>query len=194
MARILLIQGHPDAHAEHFGHALAQAYAEGARAGGHELRAITVATLDVPLLASKDEWENADPPEPIRQCQDDIAWAQHLVILFPLWLGGMPARLKGMLEQTFRPHFGSAPPAKGGLPPKVLRGKTARIVVTMGMPALLYRWYFGAHSLKSLERGLLRILGIGRIRETLIGLVETGGPARHQRLLQRMRALGQRGG
>ncbi len=193
MARILLIQGHPDPHAEHFGHALAAAYIEGARAGGHETRLLTAATLDVPMLASKAEWEKADPPEPIRRCQEDINWAEHLVILFPLWLGGMPAQLKAVLEQTFRPHFAGHPQAKGGLPPKVLRGKTARIIVTMGMPALIFRWYFGASALKTLERGILRLLGIRRIRETLIGRIESGAPTRHHRLLRRIHALGQRG-
>jgi putative NADPH-quinone reductase len=31
---------------------------------------------------------------------------------------------------------------------------SARAVVTMGMPAFAYRWYFGAHGLKSLTQNL----------------------------------------
>ena len=73
-----------------------------------------------------------------------------------------------------------------------LKNKSARIVVTMGMPALVYRWYFGAHSLKSLERNILGFCGIGPIRESLVGMVD--GPARRrERWLTRMRALGRRG-
>ena len=195
--RILILEGHPDPRPERFCHALADAYAEGAAAAGHELRRVSVAALDVPLLADKQEWETGDPPAPIRRLQDDITWAGHLVVIFPLWLGGMPARMRGVLEQTFRPHFGSAAPAAapgaGELPRGLLRGKTARIVVTMGMPALLYRWYFGAHGLKSLERGVLRLLGIGAIGESLIGRIDSGGDARRRRWLERMRALGRRG-
>ena len=191
--RILILEGHPDPRPARFCHALAEAYAEGAAAAGHELRRVSVAALDVPLLTDKKEWETGDPPPPIRRLQDDIAWAGHLVVIFPLWLGGMPARLRGVLEQTFRPHFGSAAPAAGGLPGAPLRGKTARIVVTMGMPALIYRWYFGAHGLKSLERGILRLLGIGAIGESLIGRIDSGGDARRRRWLERMRALGRRG-
>ena len=37
---------------------------------------------------------------------------------------------------------------------KGLKGRSAGIVVTMGMPALVYLWYFGAHSVKSLERNI----------------------------------------
>ena len=122
--RILILEGHPDPRPARFCHALADAYAEGAAAAGHELRRVSVAALDVPLLADRQEWETGDPPAPIRRLQDDIAWAGHLVVIFPLWLGGMPARMRGVLEQTFRPHFGSAAPAAGGLPRGLLRGKT----------------------------------------------------------------------
>jgi putative NADPH-quinone reductase len=55
--RILLIQGHPDAGARHLCHALADAYAEGARAAGHEVRTVDVAMLEFPVLRSAEEWE-----------------------------------------------------------------------------------------------------------------------------------------
>ena len=72
-------------------------------------------------------------------------------------------------------------------------GKSARIVVTMGMPALVYRWFFLAHSLKSLERNILAFCGIRPTRATLIGQVE--GMNEHQRAgwLDELRGLGDRG-
>jgi putative NADPH-quinone reductase len=73
---------------------------------------------------------------------------------------------------------------------KLLIGKSARIVVTMGMPALVYRWYFGAHSLKSLERNILGLCGIGPIKESLIGMIEAKDPTKRQRWLARMSDLG----
>ena len=72
-------------------------------------------------------------------------------------------------------------------------GKSARIVVTMGMPALVYRWYFGAHSLRSFERNILGFCGIGPIRATLIGNVEDCGAARRARWLEQLHALGGKG-
>jgi putative NADPH-quinone reductase len=106
--------------------------------------------------------------------QRDIAWANHLVLIFPLWLGDMPALVKGFLEQVARPGFAVGEPLKnGGV--KLLRGRSARIVVTMGMPALLYRWYFGAHAIRSLERNILRFAGVAPVRRSLIGLVEDKG-------------------
>lgn len=74
-----------------------------------------------------------------------------------------------------------------------MKGKTARIVVTMGMPALVYRWYFGAHGLKSLERSILGFCGIGSIKESLIGMVEAPDGAKREKWLEKMRAFGRAG-
>jgi putative NADPH-quinone reductase len=54
--RITILQGHPDPRGHHFGNALVEAYADGARAGGHEVRCIEVAKLAFPLLRSAEEF------------------------------------------------------------------------------------------------------------------------------------------
>lgn len=187
--RIAIIQGHPDPRGGHLGHALADAYADGAQAGGHELRRIEIATLDFPVLRSKEEYDRGTPPAAIRDCQETIVWADHLVIFFPLWLGEMPALLKAFLEQTLRPGFAYRF-ADGGRIEKLLTGKSVRIVITMGMPAFLYRWYFRAHGLKTLRRSILGFCGAGPVHDTLIGMVEGAKPAKVEKLLARLRALG----
>ena len=189
--RILLLQGHPDPAPERFGRALAEAYARGAVAGGHELRRLELAQLDFPLLRTRQEWEQGPPPGGLAGAQADLEWAEHIVLFFPLWLGGMPALLKGFLEQALRPGFAVAPPDAGEAWQPHLAGRSARLVVTMGMPAMLYRWFFRAHSLRSLERNVLRFCGIRPVRESLVGLVE-GSAARRARWLRRLEALGRR--
>lgn len=187
--RILIIQGHPDAGARHFCHALASAYAEAAVAAGHSVQTLDVATLDFPLLRSKAEWDTGTVPPALKPAQEQIVWAEHLVFFFPLWLGGMPALLKGFLEQVARPGFALSAMDGQGMPKKLLAGRSARLVVTMGMPALVYRWVFRAHSLKALERNILGFVGIAPIHETLIGMVE--GEARdRERWLTRLARLG----
>lgn len=185
--RILIIQGHPDAGAPHFLHALADAYAEGARQNGHEVRRLDVARLDFPLVRSQNDWQQGRPPETIHEAQAAIARAEHLVILYPLWLGSMPALLKAFFEQTLRPGFAIDTSGNGWK--KLLKGRSARVVVTMGMPALVYRFVFGAHSLKSLERNILAFVGIGPVSESIIGLVE-GSARRRETWLARMRNYG----
>lgn len=187
---IVIIQGHPDAQARHFGHALADEYAKGAEDGGHEVRRIDVAQLDFPLLRTKEDFEKGTLPESLRPAQEAINWADHLVILYPLWLGSMPALLKAFFEQVFRPGFAFEYGESGRLPKKRLTGKSARIVATMGMPAFFYRWIFLAHSLKSLERNILGFAGIGPIKVTLIGTIEGMTEKQRAAWLDEMRGLG----
>lgn len=189
--RILVIQGHPDGAHPHFLHALAAAYAEGARAAGHAVREVDVSRLDFPLLRSAAEWKHGEVPAAIRPVQDEVRWAQHLLLMFPLWLGDMPALLKGFLEQLARPGFAFAEgEQRNPFAAKGLTGRSARVVVTMGMPALVYRYLYRAHSVKSLERNILGFVGIAPVHETLIGGVESMSDAARQRWLARLRALG----
>jgi putative NADPH-quinone reductase len=191
--RILLIQGHPDPLPTRFGPALQAAYAEGARAAGHEVREIIVAALDFPMLRSVDDWKSGTVPAALAPVQQDILWARHLVWFFPLWLGDMPALLKAFLEQVARPGWAFDPSQKGPLGQKALAGRSARVVVTMGMPALVYRHFYRAHSVRALERNVLGFIGIGPIHETLVGQVESPDPAGRQRWLGKLRALGAAG-
>ncbi|TDY02525.1 NAD(P)H-dependent oxidoreductase [Thiohalophilus thiocyanatoxydans] len=187
--RIVIIQGNPDHCARHYGHALAEAYADGAREAGHEVTTIEVAALTFPLLHNFNEFHQGETPAAIVECQELVRRAEHLVIIYPLWLGSMPALLKGFFEQLFRPGFAVQPLDGGQSWKKLLTGRSARVIVTMGMPALAYRWFFRAHSLKSLERNILKFTGINPVRESLIGMIE-GRPAHRQRWLRKMARLG----
>lgn len=190
---VLLIQGHPDPARGHLCHALEDAYADGAGQAGHELRRIRVASLDFPLLRSQREWQHDPLPQDLRQAQQALEWAGHVVLIFPLWLGDMPALLKGFLEQVARPGFAFSAQADNPFAAARLRGRSARVVVTMGMPASVYRWYYGAHSVRSLERNILRFVGFHPVDRTLIGSVDQFDVAQSARWLARMRRMGQRG-
>ncbi len=187
---LAVIQGHPDPAGGHFGHALANAYAAAAEAAGHAVARIEVARLDFPLLRTQADFEAGTAPEPIRAAQETLRAAGHWALFYPLWHGDVPALLKGFLEQVFRPGFALRYAGGSGLPERLLKGRSARLVVTMGMPALAYRWWFGAHSLRSLQRSLLGLSGVGPVRATLIGGVGGLDPTRAEAWLERMRRLG----
>lgn len=219
--RITLINGHPDPAPERLAQALCVAYAEAAQGAGHETRVIRIADLDFPFLRSKQAWESQDAPAALHGAQKDVAWAEHLVFVYPLWLGDLPAALKAFLEQVCRPGFafgrleggvgdgssnaggaegegkrvqGKARAAskEGGFGVKPLKGKTASIVVTMGMPGLIYRWFFLSHSLRSFRRNILAFVGIATRNVMVLGMIEAEGRA--ESALARMRELGRRAG
>ena len=193
--RVLVIQGHPDASAPHLLHALAQSYADGARSSKAEVRMLDIAKLDFPLLRSQHDWEHGEVPAGLVQAQEDIAWCEHLALFFPLWLGDMPALVKAFLEQVARPGF-AFKTGEGGNPfnAKGLSGRSARVIVTMGMPSLVYRWYFRAHSVKSLERNILGFVGFAPVRRTIIGSVAGLSEAGAAKWLKGLSRLGARDG
>jgi putative NADPH-quinone reductase len=190
--RIAIVQGHPDPAGGHFVHALAGAYEGAAREAGHEVRRIDVARLGLTLVSSAQEWTSKPPSPPVVQAQQAMAWAQHLVVFYPLWLGDMPALVKAFFEQALRPGFAIGKAAPGRLPKKLLAGRSARVVVTMGMPALFYKIYYRAHSLKSLKRNILEACGYSPVRSTVIGMVE-GRKETRADWLTKLAALGKQG-
>jgi putative NADPH-quinone reductase len=191
MTKIVIIDGHPDPDLARFVHALAATYAASARDAGHEVRLIDAANAGIEVLRSGKDWEKAGTAPEVKEAQDAIAWAGHIVILFPLWLGAMPGLLKGFFEQVFRPGF-AVGTGKRTLSGGLLKGKSARIVVTMGMPGFFYRLFFFSHSVRSLRRNILYFAGIKPVRETFIGPVEN--PATRERGLETMRKLGRKSG
>ena len=187
MSRVTIIIGHPDPSPERFCRALSLAYENGAKETGHDVRILDVAALGLPPLTNAAQWRT-DPGPDITGAQTAIEWADHLVIVYPLWLGTMPAALKAFFEQVMRPGFALSS-GDSGYPKGLLKGRSARIVVTMGMPALAYRLFYRAHSLKSLERNILKFCGIGPVRESLVGMVE-GSAASRSRWLAKMHRHG----
>ncbi|NKI36609.1 NAD(P)H-dependent oxidoreductase [Wenzhouxiangella sp. XN79A] len=189
--RILVLHGHPDAGQGHFGDALVEAYAEGARQAGHAVVVERLADCDLPPLNSAKTWHEGPVPADAKRLQAAITECEHLVLLYPLWLGDMPAAVKAALEQVLRPGFALA--YEGSDPGALLKGKSARVIVTMGMPGFFYRSFYRAHSLKSLKRNILSFCGFRPVRTTAIGRVDSS-PAYRARWLKRIRAMGRAGG
>lgn len=190
MSKVVIIQGHPDPSGKRLCHALAKAYRESAIAAGHQVELFDCATIDFPILRTQEDWKKGPEttPQNLKASQAACTSADHLVIIYPLWFGTMPALLKAYIEQTFRP--GVAVSYEGGFPKGLFKGKSARIIITMGMPALIYRLYFFSHSLRSLERNILNLCGIKPVRNTIIGMVENTNPDQQKKWFDKIKKLG----
>jgi putative NADPH-quinone reductase len=186
---ILIINGHPDPVEERLCHAITDSYDDGARQSGHMVERLNIGRLKFPLIRSAEDWRNVAPPVDIADAQQRFKRADHIVLVYPLWMGTMPALTKGFIEQLFRPGFSHDETGKG-FPKPLLKGKSARIIVTMGMPAAVYRYWFFMHSLKSLERNVLGFSGVGPIRHTLIGMVESMSERRRADCITKIYKLG----
>lgn len=191
--RIAVIQGHPDGDNPHLCHALSEAYTKAAIEAGHDVRVINVGKLEFPLIRSKEQWENDPVPASLKVAQNDLLWAEHWALFYPIWLGDMPAMLKGFLEQMLRPGLAYVESEPGQMWDQLLVGRSARIVVTMSTPAIVYRVFYGAHTVKSLERNILKFCGIDPVNTTLIGDVYKKSPKALGRSIAKMTEYGSQG-
>ncbi len=189
MKRITVIDGHPDAKHDHLTHALSGFYTDRMREAGCEVRRINVAELDFPLLTDPDDFTLGAPPAAIKSAQETIAWADHVAFFYPMWISDVPSLLKAFIEQTFRPGFAMDYGGKGRFPRALLKGRSGRLIVTMGMPAPIYRWVFGAHMLKSYQSAL-NMCGISPVFQTAIGgVTEDASEHTKQRWIQKIECI-----
>ncbi|MCW5745404.1 MAG: NAD(P)H-dependent oxidoreductase [Alphaproteobacteria bacterium] len=188
MARIAIIVGH--ARRDTFCETLAGAYKRGAEAGGHTADLFVLSRMSFdPILHEGFSKEQKLEPD-LQAAQDAIGRADHLVLVFPLWMGTLPAILKGFIERVFQPGFAmDRAESDTGYTPR-LKGKSARIIMTMGMPALVYRWWYGGHALKMLKRNILHFVGIAPVRTSVFGMVATVSDAMRKHWIDKVEAMG----
>ena len=187
--QICLINAHPDPAPERFCFALADTYQGAAEKAGHAVARFDAGALEVPFLDSAEAFKQ-DPPAALTPLRDALSAADHLVLIYPLWLGALPAKAKALLEQVARGGFLLDTGGDSSKwPAQKMKGKSARVIVTMGMPGFAYRLFYGSHSLKGLEAGVLKISGFKPVRDTVLGGVEMG-PERRAKMLETVAALG----
>lgn len=190
--KILILLGHPAQAYSSFCETLALAYGESATEAGHDVDFVKISDLRFdPIL--HEGYKGHQPPEPdIRALQEKIRQIDHMVFVYPMWQFMIPALLKGFLERTLTPEFAYSLKAKNPLCSGLLKGKSARLIQTMGMPALVYRLFFGAHGAKSFQ-DILKFCGISPVRITYFGAIEDDKNHRHGRYLDAVRHLGRAG-
>jgi len=133
------------------------------------------------------EWE-----DDLAGAQEAIRWAEHLVFVYPNWWGTMPALLKGFIDRVFLPGFAFRYRERGKLWDKLLKGRSARLIVTMDTPPLINRWMYGHAGHKVMKRNILQFCGIRPVRVTEIGPVRGSTEQRRSAWLDKAERFGER--
>ena len=185
--RILVILGHP--RVDSFCGALARAYAEGVRAAGHEALRLDLAGLAFdPNVRTPSPRDQALEPD-LARAQALIRWADHLVFVYPAWWGTLPALLKGFLDRVLTPGFAfEAQDEDPSAWTKLLRGRSAHLLVTMDTPPWAYRLIYRQPGHQAMRRATLGFCGISPT------FVSTFGPVKPASAEARTRWLEQAGG
>lgn len=185
-----MIQGHPDR--ESYCHALAETYQKGAMESGAEVRLIRAGDLDFnPNLAFG--YRKRTELEPcLQQAQEDISWAEHIVLVYPVWWGSVPAVLKGFIDRVFLPGFAYQKRPDSLWWDKLLKGRTTRIISTMDQPAWYYRLVYKMPSNNAIKKLTLEFCGIRPVKVTNIGPLKHSKEAFRKKWLGKMESMGRK--
>ncbi len=188
--RILMILGTPKS--DSFCHALAEAYCQGARGEGHVVRQLKLGEIHFdPIL--RDGFSQGQALEPdLLEAQRQIHWAEHLVFVYPVWWGGVPALLKGFFDRVFLPGFAFKYRNRSQLWDKLLSGRTADLLVTLDTPPWYFRWIYGAPAHRQMTRTILGFSGIKTRRLAEFAPVRPSTEEQRQGWLRRAERLGVR--
>ena len=190
MKRILIIQGHPDK--ESYCHALAEAYLKGAGESGAEVRQIKTGEIDFNLNLSFGYRQRTELEPCLEKAQQDILWAQHIVMVFPVWWGSVPAVLKGFLDRVFLPGFAFQKRPNSLWWDKLLKGRSARIISTMDQPGWYYRLAYSRPSTNAIKKLTLEFCGVKPVKVTTIGPLRHSKGSFRNNWLKRVEALGRK--
>lgn len=188
MSKVTIFVGH--AQRDTFCEALGKAYERGAKVAGHHTSLFVLSRMHFdPILHEgyrKEQPFEAD----LRAAYDALSACDHVVFVFPLWCGDMPAILKGFIERLLQPDLIARQKTENAMNWHIFDNKSAHIIMTMGMPVSVYRFWYGAHALKLLKRNILHFIGIKPVRETLFGMVSGVSGQKREQWLQRVELLG----
>ncbi|NLP58741.1 NAD(P)H-dependent oxidoreductase [Lutibacter sp. B1] len=188
MKKILIINGHPDK--ESFNYSISEAYKTGVISSGSQLKEINIGELNFdPNLKAGYRTRTELEPDLI-ESQEKIKWAQHIVWIYPVWWGSIPAIMKGFIDRTFIPGFAFKYRENSHWWDKCLTGKTARLICTMDAPVWYYKWFYGAPSHKAMKKLTLQFVGIQKVKITAIGPVRLSKNEFRIKWLKKIEKLG----
>ncbi|WP_044871765.1 NAD(P)H-dependent oxidoreductase [Pseudomonas sp. LFM046] len=188
--RVLLILGTPKGGS--LCHALGEAFAQGARSEGHVVRQLKLGEMqfDPVLRQGYDQSQSLEPD--LLEAQRQIHWAEHLVFVYPVWWGGLPALLKGFFDRVFLPGFAFRYRGQSQAWDKLLTGRTADLLVTLDTPPWYFRWIYGAPAHRQMVRTILGFCGIKTRRLTEFSPVRPSSEEQRQTWLRKAELLGTR--
>ena len=188
MKHILLINGHPDK--ESFNHALAASYKRGASETEAVIEEITITDLNFnPNL--KFGYRKRTELEPdLQEALTKIKKANHIVWFFPVWWAGYPAIMKGFIDRTFLPGITFQPIEGKPFPEKLLKGKTARLIITSDTPSWYDYLFMKRPAIRQFKKGTLEFCGIKPVKTTFLSTIKNSSPEQRNKWLEKVYTLG----
>jgi NAD(P)H dehydrogenase (quinone) len=188
--RVLIILGHP--RADSLSAAMAEQYRLGALASQAEVRVLALAQLAFDPLLRPDDVDAQPLEADLQAAQEAIRWARHLVFVYPIWWGAMPALLKGFIDRVFLSGFAYRYRNNSAWWDRLLAGRSARLITLMDTPPWYFRWVYRMPGHHQMKRTILEFSGIRPVRISSFGAVRQASAGRREHWLRQAFRLGRR--
>lgn len=184
---VLIINANPKS--KSFCRKLSDTYALEAQQN-NEVKTIHIGELNFNINLNEGYDEIMPLEDDLIHFQQQLSWANHIVIISPVWWGSMPAKFKGLIDRTFLSGFAFKYEEGKMIPKKLLTGKTSELIVTLDTPPLWYKWVQGNVIYHQLKKTILEFSGIKHTSTQYFGPVISAKEKHVNNWLMRTRRLG----
>ncbi len=193
--KIVILLGHPDTEAT-LSRNLADAYETAAREAGHEIRRFDLSRMQFDPILHKGYKIIQDLEPDLKDFQEALRWGDHFLLVYPNWWCTMPALLKGLFDRMWLPgfcfHFHKRANGSQGMRwDKLMRGKTARVIILSGTSPIFIYLFFGDYT-NEIACGILGFAGYD-VSLTRVGPTEGASLRRTARWRRKAARLGSMG-
>lgn len=189
MKKIFVIDCNPKT--QSFSQGLFEQYIKGAKDAGHQLKSMRLSDMEFEIdLAQKNENDELEPC--LVEFQEKLKWCDHVMLVFPLWWGFMPAKTKGLIDRAFLPQYAYAYMPDKALPQRLLMGRSADILVTSDTPNWYFKWLYRAGAFKIMRMQIFEFVGIKPIKLHMISQIRHSSEKMRLHWLNKAWKLGNR--
>ncbi|MEO8637301.1 MAG: NAD(P)H-dependent oxidoreductase [Candidatus Taylorbacteria bacterium] len=189
--KVLVFLGHPNNEKTLCG-SFADAYEEGARKAGYEVKRINLGDLKFDPILHKGYKVIQELEPDLKMAQEAWKWADHIALFYPNWFITMPALLKGFFDRVWLPGFAyHFLPGRYSGWQRLLKGRSADVIITMDANPFIERLLFGDFS-NEIKNGIMGFAGISPVRVTKVGPMKGINDERHKIWQAKMKKLGSR--
>lgn len=188
--KILIINGHPDIESFNFG--LSAAYRNGAEKSGAEIKEIRIRELSFNTNLQFGYRKRTELEPDLIESQEKLVWADHIVWVYPVWWGSIPAIMKGFLDRVLLPGFAFKKREGSLWWDKYFTGRTSRLICTLDQPPWYYKAFYGSPSHKAMKKLTMNFIGVKSVKITSIGPIRLSKNEFRKKWLKKIEKLGEK--
>jgi len=179
---IVVIVGHPDSNS--YCASLAESYVKTATEEGHDVKLFKLGDAKFDPILHHGHHQRQELEPDLVVIREAIQWASHLVFVYPIWWGSIPALLKGFFDRTFLPGYAFNYRKDSVWWDRLLAGRSAHLIVTMDTPPWYYRWIYKMPGHNQMKITILEWCGIKPIKISSFGPLRGSTPEQREKWQQ----------